>query len=150
MCLVIVDTHFIRDVLGSNCCQDLLPIQKAMMERKIRLVYGGTKLKIEYKSILSKIASLDRAGIAKLIPDQRVDNEAKTLAHNYHLSSNDPHIIALARVSGARLLCSNDQGLHCDFKNLVLVPRPKGNVYQGISHEALIKKPCAALEAEGA
>ena len=43
--------------------------------------------------------------------------------------SNDAHIIALAQVSGARLLCSNDRDLHKDFKNKGLIDGPRGRVY---------------------
>lgn len=148
MCLVIVDAHFINEVISTNCCQGLLPIRRAMMEKRIILVYGGTKLKREYAPIISRIASLDRAGIAKLVPDRKVDDETTVLVGDSRLSSDDPHIIALARVSGARLLCSQDQNLHCDFKNLDLVPRPKGNIYQNTNHKSLIRKPCAALETQ--
>ena len=43
--------------------------------------------------------------------------------------SNDQHVIALAQVSGARLLYSDDGDLHEDFKNNRLINRPRGVVY---------------------
>ena len=56
--------------------------------------------------------------------------------------SNDPHVIALARISGARLLCSRDQKLHSDFGNKHLVDNPRGSVYQDIPHAPLIARHC--------
>ncbi|MDE0306934.1 MAG: hypothetical protein OXI87_18940 [Albidovulum sp.] len=44
--------------------------------------------------------------------------------------SNDQHVLALARISGARLLYTNDQKLMDDFKNTELVSTPKGKVYR--------------------
>ena len=43
--------------------------------------------------------------------------------------SDDPHVIALARISGARLLCSNDKDLQQDFGTKNLIDRPRGKVY---------------------
>jgi len=43
--------------------------------------------------------------------------------------SNDHHIIALAIVSGARLLYTNDQKLQKDFCNTNLISNPRGKVY---------------------
>jgi hypothetical protein len=54
------------------------------------------------------------------------------------LRSNDPHVIALARASGARTLCSRDRELHKDFKNPALVNDPRGSVYQSPSHRHLL------------
>ena len=53
--------------------------------------------------------------------------------------SDDPHIIALARVSGARTLCSNDNNLHTDFKNQRLLSHPRGGVYQNANHGHLLR-----------
>lgn len=54
------------------------------------------------------------------------------------LVSNDLHIIALARVSGARLLYSEDWSLQQDFKNEHLVPKPRGKVYSNKAHQHLL------------
>lgn len=45
------------------------------------------------------------------------------------LYSNDEHIIALAQVSGARLLYTHDRKLQKDFTNKDLIAKPKGKVY---------------------
>ena len=53
--------------------------------------------------------------------------EALIAAGGY--GSDDPHVLALAQVSGARLLYSNDTALQQDFKDKRLVDRPRGKVY---------------------
>ena len=71
----------------------------------------------------------------------KIENEKHVAAKTYALiqmkksrgaelsySSNDPHVLALAQVSGARLLYSNDRKLHKDFKRKTLI-NPPGSIY---------------------
>ena len=44
-------------------------------------------------------------------------------------ASDDEHVIALARVSGARLLFTNDGDLQADFKNPGIINGPRGVIY---------------------
>lgn len=53
-------------------------------------------------------------------------------------TSNDHHVIALARVSDARTLFSRDVELHADFCNRRLLS-PRGRVYQNPSHRHLLR-----------
>ena len=43
--------------------------------------------------------------------------------------SDDEHVLALALVSGARLLYTNDAALISDFKNRTIVATPRGKIY---------------------
>ena len=61
--------------------------------------------------------------------DNRVDARAIELRMDNSCVSNDEHIIALAQISGARLLYSNDKKLHKDFGNKNLIDNPRGKVY---------------------
>ena len=45
------------------------------------------------------------------------------------LRSDDEHVLALALVSGARLLYSNDGDLKDDFSNVRILRKPRGRVY---------------------
>ena len=51
--------------------------------------------------------------------------------------SDDPHVIALAQVGGARLLFTNDGNLQQDFKNPRLIGQPKGKVYTTLRRKEL-------------
>ena len=61
--------------------------------------------------------------------DQDVNGRAETLRRSNICTSNDEHVIALALVSGARLLYTNDQALIDDFGNREIVAGPRGKVY---------------------
>jgi len=46
--------------------------------------------------------------------------------------------IALARVNGARVLCSEDGALWTDFKNQRLINKPRGRIYRTAQHARLL------------
>ena len=68
-------------------------------------------------------------GRVKEIPDSQVDVETSALQRRGVCKSNDPHVLALARLSGARLLFANDRKLCDDFKDSRIVNNPRGKVY---------------------
>ncbi|MCY4213526.1 MAG: PIN domain-containing protein [Gammaproteobacteria bacterium] len=69
------------------------------------------------------------AGRTTLINQSKVNQLQQQLEDKQECRSNDAHIIALARISGARLLYSNDRDLTDDFRDRGLVPNPRGRVY---------------------
>ena len=74
-----------------------------------------------------------RAGRLKLFDDGPIDQrEGELMAEKARnpkfYQSDDPHILALAQIGGARLLYSDDQPLHGDFKNAALLD-PPGAIY---------------------
>jgi hypothetical protein len=82
--------------------------------------------------------ALDKAGRAVRIPDADVDAEQKRLEAVGKYKSDDPHILALARVSRVRLLCSNDHLLCADFKNKKLIDKPRGKIYWDIRSKHIL------------
>lgn len=68
-----------------------------------------------------------RRGRVVVLPDDQVSARARELDAAKVCVSNDVHVIAAAQLGRARLLYSNDQALHRDFKNSELVP--VGKVY---------------------
>ncbi len=104
---------------------------------------GGAKQKAEYQRLAAVwrfIRVLDQAGRTQFLADASVDAEEALVKTTLALESDDPHIIAIARVSGARLLCSRDQALHADFCNPGILNRPRGKVYQNSSHAHLLTR----------
>ena len=68
------------------------------------------------------------------IPDQtKISMLTSRLRDEGGFKSDDPHILALAQASGARLLYPNDKNLQQDFKNKKLIDQPRGKVYSTIS-----------------
>lgn len=81
------------------------------------------------QSFLRTYNQLRLNGRVRDIPDSVVDAETEILAAGRICRSNDAHILALARVSGARLLYTNDQALQQDFGDPQIVTNPRGRVY---------------------
>lgn len=147
MCLI-VDNNVAARTLTKPGDPDFGPVHDALFSTTpqvpAKLVYGGT-LKREYflsPLIRRLILLLDQAGRARQIPDTEVDAEAQALSDAGGCKSNDHHIIALARIGHARLLCSHDQLLHADFTCKSLVDNPRGKVYQTASHKHLLRTCC--------
>jgi predicted nucleic acid-binding protein len=122
-------------------------IHKMLATRKTFMVYDSA-LASEYsnnRDVLSMVLSFDRAGIAKKVPDADVAVERENMDGLPTLRSNDAHIIALARASGARVLCSADGALGADFKDKTFVDKPRGKVFKRMrDHEHLIRNGCHA------
>ncbi|MYI88477.1 MAG: hypothetical protein F4074_07930 [Synechococcus sp. SB0672_bin_10] len=122
MC-AILDANAAHEVFGSNAGQATEAGRgffQWLKDGKGSLVVGG-KLKQELDQgvpgfrIWASQAIL--AGQLVNVDDHRVNDKTKDVKKHGGLQSDDPHVIALAQVSGARLLFSNDKGLHKDFKN---------------------------------
>ncbi len=138
MC-AIIDANCLGLVFGPRR-PEISTLQDAIFERQALVLVHGGQLTREYNrcpSVLKMLATIDRAGMLKKFPDADVD--AATAQVSAACASDDPHIIGLARVAGARLLCSADQTLHQDFGNPALVSRPRGKVYQTNDHSRLLR-----------
>lgn len=135
MC-IIIDANVVCKVF-KNSDIDTLPIKNWIIEENGRLICGG-KLYEEYKDCGMEriIVELSRAGKAYILTRDVVN--AKQNEINSKCNSDDPHCIALAIISGARILYSLDKRLQEDFKNLQLISKPKGKIYQNVGHKHLL------------
>jgi hypothetical protein len=140
---VIIDADVACAVFGNPPHSDFLPVFNWLHDPKKdgRLVHGGRLTgelsAVEY--IRRYLVRLNQAGRASVIPDDQVTPEQDRVAAMGICKSRDVHIIALARISGARTVCSHDKDLHRDFTNPQLISRPKGSVYQNRSHTHLLR-----------
>lgn len=140
MC-IIVDANLSGDVFKQDPPEAYRPIIDWLKGPKGHLVYGG-KLAHELQKREDTnryLKGLLQAGRASLISDDRLNIEQEQLASSGLLRSDDPHVIALARVSGARTLCSQDKLLARDFTNQRLIAQPRGKVYKRAEHEHLLR-----------
>ncbi|MXW61026.1 MAG: hypothetical protein F4Z58_00765 [Acidimicrobiaceae bacterium] len=128
MC-AIVDASIVGNLLGSDANPAATGFRKAVDNGTVPLVVGGTRLDCELKNTGARqwVRELTNAGRLTRVDDSEVDNLAEQL--DGFCKSNDSHIIALAQISGARLLYTNDQALTGDFRNSDLVNNPRGKVY---------------------
>lgn len=112
MC-IILDTNILSCVFSSTSIrhEDFEPVLKWITAGHGRIVYGGEKYKAEisktpYLKIFSILNTFNRT-----IPlnDVLVDNEQHFIESiENDPDFDDPHIIAMVRVSGCKLICSND------------------------------------------
>jgi len=160
MCVIIdADPSYVRTSLAhqffSNPPDDKLkPVWDWLTEpsQNGRLVTGGKAADELLKMGAPRrfIRALAQAGRLRLIPKAEVEAEQTIVLATELCQSDDPHIIALARVSGARVLCSHDKALHADFsakpprgKNPHLVSKPRGKIYQNATHRHLLQHSAA-------
>ena len=139
MCLII-DANLASEIFAGDSNPDFLPVIRWLLSENGLMVYGGKNFD-ELKKInraTAFIRELNRLGRADIYQPSEIDEEENVVMKLKLMRSDDPHVIALARVSGARVVCTNDVALIADFKNVGLVPSPKGKIYRGRQHKALL------------
>lgn len=94
------------------------------------------------------LLEVDEAQVEKRARELRRQKADGSILTERKCESNDAHIIALAQVTGARLLYSKDGDLHRDFKNHHLIKGPRGTVYSTKedtnvtrAHKRILEKP---------
>ena len=136
MC-AIVDNDVRDQVFGSNSQS---PAGRFFLDwlsdGRGRLVVGGQLLRElndsgDFKRWLQTAL---RRNSALAFDDDQVDAETEAIRARQICRSNDKHVLALARVSGARLLFTNDRALRDDFKNPRIIANPRGRIYTTIRH----------------
>ena len=142
MCLI-VDANLVGVVFGQTK-PDYAGVYKAIVSGAAKMVYGG-KLTNEYRKVVwfrSILLELDRQGRTRQYPSHIIEARVRALAARGICRSDDPHVLGLAQVSGARILCSEDSRLCSDFLDVRIVSNPQGNVYKRPKHNHLFRKHC--------
>lgn len=130
MC-AILDANVVHEVFGSSRPEAGVQFFQWLSTGRGRLVSGG-KL---HKELNKTVGFRKWAVQASLAGRMRIENEHEVDTRTEHLKaqggykSDDPHILALAQVSDARLLYSNDADLQQDFGNKNFIDNPRGKVY---------------------
>ena len=109
------------------------------------MVYGGSKYKQELakcKKLRGVFVELKNKGKYIEINCAKVDEDEKCVAGLINSDKcDDAHLIAILRVSGCLLLCSNDKRADCFIKKRSLYPdRKKRSIYRCEQHETLLTK----------
>ena len=131
MC-AILDANVAHEVFGASQTPAGKRFYDWINEGQGRLVIGG-KLTRELNQASAKFAQWARQallfGRVQRANDDEVNSKTKALVAEGSCISNDVHIVSLAQVSGARLLFTNDGGLHTDFGNKSLINNPRGRIF---------------------
>ncbi len=139
MC-IIIDTNRLGDFFNSKH-EDSKPIRKWLNNGGTLVYSDGGEFKRAMKSRWrTKLKIYSDSGSAKLIPYDKLREKEIELRESKRLKSDDSHILALAKAAGARLLYTNDHNLMKDFKNGMILNKPKGKVYSRKSNADLLHR----------
>ena len=141
MC-AILDANVVHEVFGEDRPSAGERFRRWISAGEGRLVVGGKLTEELRKSGKFEVwfAETARLRRAKLINENRIDREVERLKSEGSCRSNDQHVIALARLSGARLLYSDDEDLRDDFRDLKLLSKPRGKLYPKRDPERLLRQ----------
>jgi rRNA-processing protein FCF1 len=135
MC-IIIDANCVHHVV--RLTDDGKPVVRWLLKGKGGLVVGGKiKRELSRAGFGPTMIVLSRAGRLKQLDDDAVDGLEKKIKEQGRCKSNDPHVLAVAVMSGCRLVFSNDQDLHTDAKNRTILD-PPASIYQSEDHEHLL------------
>lgn len=148
MCIVL-DTNVIRAVFNKSDAKHQLYacIHKWLFNGSGKMVYGGTTYRREVmgmSEVIGALLELNRQRKAVKINDAAVDDFESTFkTMESSADFDDPHLIAIFRVSRCRLLCSEDHaaGKYVRQKRFYLPGHPTPKIYKKPSHRSLL---CAA------
>ena len=100
----------------------------------------------ESQKYTQKLVEYLRSGRADFFPCEKFASDEEFLKNSNLLKSNDPHVLALARYTGTRLLFTGDSQLIQDFKNSEVINKPRGKVYSNSTNANLLTgSVCAKL-----
>ena len=134
MC-AIVDASVCGEIFGEDRNDASRYFFNWLTAGKGRLVIGGQlKAELRHHKLDEWLKEVLRAGRAFDQPTERVEAETRALRHDGRCRSNDPHVLALARISGGRLLYTNDHRLQEDFANPGILPgQTQGKIYTTVA-----------------
>ncbi len=137
MCIILDISCFHKFKDDTN--EDIKPVRKWFGRRNNKFVYAPTNgFKSEWENSSERrnlLRQWRQAGKLKQENAEEVEKETKKLKSK--TKSNDPHIIALARIAKVNVLVSDDGNFQKDFKDKKLVEN--GSVYKNRSHQHLLR-----------
>lgn len=131
MC-AIIDANVTFEVFGTKQTEAGVRFRNWLDGGRGRLVVGGRNLEE-----LTRNRNFERwfreerrrGGRVRQARNEIISERQQALVRDGLPTSDDEHVLALAQVSGARLLYSNDRRLKNDFLNAAIIREPGGKVY---------------------
>ena len=139
MC-IIVDANRMGALLADPPEEDAAPVRRWIDTGRGSVVYstGGKFAKEIQGRARQRLLRYSQAGRARFVPEDRFVDDQNTLKGQ--IRSDDPHVLALARATGVRLLYTGDADLIADFKDKAFLDRPRGKIYSGAANANLLTK----------
>lgn len=131
MC-IIIDANKMSSILRREVSAEFEPVKKWLERGHGQVVYGGALLRELYQSegVKRWLLAQYQAGRAIRVNDDALEREIQHARDNLSLKSDDPHVIGVARASGARILYTGDKNLIQDFKSQEIINNPPGRIYK--------------------
>lgn len=130
MCLIIDNS--VRDIVfGDAASLSGIQLRNRIDNGRRQLVVGG-KLLAELTVAEAFRTWFVQARLSQLVrefKDSDVKSRTDWVERNLDLKSDDSHVVALALLSGCRVLCTADRELVQDFTDPNIVANPRGKVY---------------------
>ena len=157
MC-AIVDASVAFEVFGRKRTAAGTRFRDWLDDGRGQLVVGGRVLEelVRNRNFARWLLEARRmTGRVRQIGSARIRQRQDELIQRGALQSDDEHVVALALVSGARLLYTDDARLQRDFVNPAVIPGPTGRIFTSrpdgrftAEHRALLdaRALCAAPE----
>ena len=145
MC-IIVDASRMGAFLADPPEEDAAPVRRWIDTGRGSVVYStGGKFAQEIRGhAKQRLLRYSQAGRARLVPEDRFIDDQNILQGQ--IRSDDPHVLALARATGVRLLYTGDIDLMADFKDKAFLDRPRGKIYSGATNANLLTKSACARQ----
>ncbi|MFO1249290.1 MAG: hypothetical protein U1E93_13975 [Alphaproteobacteria bacterium] len=138
MCLI-VDANVADELVLAKA--DAAPILNWLEKRKGFIATGGKNLEeLLNTGLRSFIQACLRDGRARNYSCDDLSNETTRLTNQGAMKSDDPHVIALASKSRARVVFTRDKPLMADFRDRAFIDQPRGSIYTKKTHVALLAK----------
>jgi hypothetical protein len=143
MC-IIVDADRMGAFLADTPEEDAAPIRRWIDTGRGSVVYStGGKFAEEVRGrARQRLLRYFQAGRARFVPEDRFIDDQDALKGQ--IRSDDPHVLALARATGVRLLYTGDADLIADFKDKAFLDKPRGKIYSGAANTNLLTRSACA------
>ena len=131
MC-AIVDANVTHLVFGPRQSDAGKQILRWIQQKPGRLWSGGLLYKemqdnsVEFRQWAVQAQLAQRI---RILPEDEIQRKATRVKQDFDLCSEDSHVLAIALLSGARILFSDDQNLQQDFSNRNIISRPRGKLF---------------------
>ena len=131
MC-AIIDANAAHQVFSDTPQPAGLLLLRWIGQGTYRLIVGGQllrELEDNCPGFRQWASTAISAGRVRLEDTADVEERTQQLRTAGQCRSNDHHVIALAQISGARLLFTNDRDLQDDFGDRRIINSPRGKIY---------------------
>lgn len=125
--------------------EEFAPVLLWVRNGRGKFVVGGSKWKQELRavrSILQPLQELERRGKIVFTPDAEVDAEVQVVKDlEPRADFDDPHLVALVRLTGCRLVCLRDPRAHRFLRDTRLYDRSteRPSLYTGMRNSRLLR-----------